>query len=278
MKQRKFALIGAAGFVAPRHMQAIKDVGGLLVAAYDLRDSVGILDSYFPECLFYTDWARFDGACQEIGIDFVVVCTPNHIHVRNCLWALSIGADVVCEKPLALHSSDLELLRESCDITHQQINVIMQLRNGRPTLANLKTRNAVNVYYHTPRGNWYHKSWKGDNKLSGGLATNIGVHLFDWLLWHFGPAGEINLDVNDRDTISGYLELERADVTFTLSIDKTEEMKPRRDVIVNNQMIRFDGTFEKLHTASYAAILTHQGWTIEDVAPSIKLIERMRNL
>lgn len=278
MKQRKFALIGAAGFVAPRHMQAIKDVGGLLVTAYDPNDSVGILDSYFPECLFYTDHTRFARVTREVGVDYVVICSPNSWHVNHCLWALSIGADVICEKPLALYSSDLEILRESCDITGQQINVIMQLRNGRPTMANLGSFNAVNVYYHTPRGNWYQKSWKGNPKLSGGLATNIGVHLFDWLLWHFGPAGDIILDVNDRDTISGYLELERADVTFTLSIDKTDDMKPRRDVIVNDQMIRFDGTFEKLHTASYAAIITHRGWTIEDVAPSIRLIERIRNL
>ncbi|MEO8823269.1 MAG: Gfo/Idh/MocA family oxidoreductase, partial [Ginsengibacter sp.] len=229
---KNFALVGAAGYIAPRHMKAIKDTGNELIAALDKNDSVGILDSYFPKADFFTEFERFDRHIEKLkrkGIktDFVSVCSPNYLHDAHIRFGLRIGANVICEKPVVLNPWNIDALAEIEKETGNKIFTILQLRLH-PSIIALKAKidsekdnqmHEVNLDYITSRGHWYYASWKGDIQKSGGIATNIGVHFFDMLMWIFGDVKENTVIVHSKDTASGILKLEKANVKWRLSID-----------------------------------------------------------
>ncbi len=280
--QKNFALIGVAGYIAPRHLQAIKAVGGNLVAALDIADTVGILDAYFPKCEFFTDeFAFYDFLMDKAHIDYLVVCSPNHLHETHCIAGLKLNADVICEKPLSLTTESLQHLAEAQAYTNKNIYTILQLRLH-PLLVALKqemekasaTSHSVKIEYFTPRGNWYHKSWKGDIQKSGGIATNIGVHLFDLAYWLFGEMESIEVEKNTATESIGILKLNQATVHWHLNIET--ENTTKRQIVVDDKCIEFTNGFTDLHTISYQAILNQQGFTIDVVRPSIDMVERIR--
>ena len=229
---KNFALIGAGGYIAPRHLRAIRDTGNRLVAAYDKFDSVGIMDSYFPEAAFFVEQELFDRHCSKIknsenNIDYVSICTPNYLHDAHMRYGLRLGADVICEKPLVLNPWNVDALQTIEEETGKKIYTILQLRLH-PSIIALKQQIAegpknkiydVDLTYITSRGNWYHTSWKGDIRKSGGIATNIGVHFYDMLQWVFGRVCRIIVHVSSHDRVAGYLELEHARVRYFLSIN-----------------------------------------------------------
>ncbi|MFZ9505133.1 MAG: Gfo/Idh/MocA family protein, partial [Cyclobacteriaceae bacterium] len=229
---KKFALIGAAGYIAPRHLQAIRDTGNTLIAALDRSDTVGILDSYFPEADFFTEFERFDRHLDKLKrqgnkIDFVSICSPNYLHDSHIRFALRHGADAICEKPLVLNPWNVDALSEIEKETGKKVFTILQLRHH-PSIISLREKVKsgpvdkkydVNLTYMTSRGNWYHISWKGDDSKSGGITTNIGIHFFDMLIWVFGAVKGLEVYSLTEDTASGFIELERAKVNWTLSID-----------------------------------------------------------
>jgi len=284
-----FALMGAAGYVAPRHMKAIKEIGGNLVAAVDTHDSVGILDSYFPECEFFTEIERFDRHLELLkregkGIDYLSICSPNYLHDAHCRLGMRVGADVICEKPLVLFSKNIEQLQVIEKETGKKIYNILQLRYH-PELLKLKENLPsgmcrVNITYITPRGPWYDRSWKGNNKKSGGILTNIGIHLFDMLIWIFGKQLSFAINTMDKHTVEGTVYLDRAKANFLLSTDSG--LLPEghegafREITVNEELIRMDKVFADLHTEVYRDILNGGGYGIEDAKPSIELVWRMR--
>jgi len=282
---KNFVLMGAAGYVAPRHMKAIKSVGGDLVAAYDPHDSVGILDSYFPDCAFFTEFERLDRHIEKlrmkgIDIDYVSVASPNYLHDAHCRWALRIGADAICEKPLVNNVRNLFSLR---DLENgNKVYTILQLRLHENAiraakLASEKTFSKVRVNYCTPRGKWYMHSWKGDVSKSGGLATNIGVHLFDLVSWLFGPhggKGSVHVETSEPDVVSGRLTLSSADVEWRLSVRQDE--RPQRTFEINGEPIEFSEGFAGLHDKSYERILDGRGFGIIDAFHSIDICEAIR--
>lgn len=285
-----FALIGAAGFVAPRHMKAIKDCGGNLVAALDPHDSVGILDSYFPECSFFTEFERFDRHCSKLmksdkPIDYVSICSPNYLHDSHIRFALRLGAHAICEKPLVLKEKNLDQLKLVEEETQRKIYTILQLRLN-PDLKyykdNLDPNNHYNcdIRYVTPRGNWYLYSWKGNVEKSGGIATNIGIHLFDLMTWLFGDSCYdldkcVFIDEQSEKHIKGLICLERAFVDFYLSI----EGKPERTLFLGNgNKLEFSNGFTDLHTKSYLEILSGNGFGIEESRESIRICEYIRGI
>ncbi|MFN8261834.1 MAG: Gfo/Idh/MocA family oxidoreductase [Chitinophagales bacterium] len=280
---KNFALIGAAGYIAPRHLKAIKEVGGNLVAAYDVSDTVGILDSYFPDCNFFTDeFAFYDFLMDKCPVDYLVVCSPNHLHEEHCYAGLKLNADVICEKPLALTMESLQHLLDAESYTNKHIYTLLQLRLH-PMLMELKkvmeasqsAKHEVSVEYFTPRGKWYHASWKGDVKKSGGIATNIGIHLFDLVSWLFGEVKEVSVDKNNETESSGILQLEKASVQWNLSIDSG--LSPKRQITIDGKSYEFTEGFADLHTVSYQEILNGKGFTIHDVKPSVDIVEQIRN-
>lgn len=279
----KFAIIGIAGYIAPRHLKAIKEVGGNLVAALDIADSVGILDTYFPNCEFFTDeFAFYDYLMDKNAVDYLVVCSPNYLHEEHCYAGLKLNANVICEKPLSLTIESLANLREAETYTNKKIYTILQLRLH-PTLLALKNEIDNNgkdnydvvVKYFTPRGKWYHASWKGNIEKSGGIATNIGVHLFDLVTWLFGKVKDINVIENNSIVSKGTLQLAKANVEWNLSIEET--LTPKRQLIIDGKTIEFTDGFTDLHTQSYFEILNNNGFTIEAVKPSVEIIEKIRN-
>ena len=288
---KKFALIGGAGFVAPRHMKAIKDTGNELIAVLDPHDSVGIIDSYFPEASFFTEFERFDRHLEKLkrtgnGVDYISVCSPNYLHDAHCRLALRLGADAICEKPLVLNPWNLDQLQEIENETKKKIYSILQLRLH-PEIKELKEKmnhekHLVNLTYITPRGKWYGRSWKGDETKSGGLATNIGIHLFDVLLWLFGKVQKIEVNVKTNEMVCGIMELERANVVWFLSLNRRDipsGEKNRnfyRQMIVDGKEVRFDNVFNELHTEAYKQILDGNGFGIKDVRPSIELTFKIR--
>lgn len=281
MAAKTFALIGASGYIAPRHLKAIKDVGGVLTAALDLNDSAGILDSYFIDCRFFTDEFAFYDHLVENPVDYLVVCSPNDLHEEHCRNGLKLNAGVICEKPLTLTLESLENLKEAERYTDKRIHTILQLRLH-PVLVALKNELAasaaahdVELSYFTPRGDWYHHSWKGDLKRSGGIATNIGIHFFDLLVWLFGEVQSIEPGKQDAEHSAGSLVLERANVRWNLSIRK--DLAPQRSLIIDGQAYNFTDGFQNLHTACYEQILAGKGFTTEDVAASIFITESIRN-
>lgn len=289
---KRFAIIGVAGYVAPRHLKAIRDTGNILVAAMDKSDSVGILDQYFPDAAFFTEFERFERYLAKLknegqGIDYLVVCTPNYLHDSHVRFGLRLGADVICEKPLVLNPHNLAAIEEEENITGKKVFTILQLRL-QPVLIQLKKQleqknrhHQVNLEYITPRGKWYQYSWKGDISKSGGLATNIGIHLFDLLVWLFGDVKSIVLKQKLTDRMSGILELEQATVNWTLSINsedlKDKSQKSYRLLEVNEEKIEFDNGFHELHTKSYEEILQGKGFCVSDVSASIKIVSLIRS-
>jgi UDP-N-acetyl-2-amino-2-deoxyglucuronate dehydrogenase len=295
-----FALTGAAGFIAPRHLKAIRDTGHRLVAAIDPFDSVGILDSYFPDCAFFTEYERFDRHLEKLRraapheqVRFVSVCSPNHLHDAHIRTALRVGADAICEKPLVLNPWNLDALAELEAETGRRVWTILQLR-AHPALEALRERirsegagrrREVLLTYITSRGQWYLRSWKGISERSGGVATNIGVHFFDLLAWLFGGVGEIRVHRRDDRTCAGLLELEGARVRWFLSIDAAHLPPERRaagertfrSITVDGEEIEFSGGFADLHTEVYRRTLAGEGFGIEDARGSIEAVQRIRS-
>lgn len=295
---KNFVLIGAGGYIAPRHMKAIKDTGNNLLAALDKHDSVGILDSYFPQADFFTEFERFDRHIEKLRrqgthTDYVTVCSPNYLHDAHIRFGLRIGADVICEKPLVLNPWNVEALMEIEKETQRNVYTILQLRLH-PAVIALREKiqqgpagkkYEINLHYITSRGHWYHTSWKGDIQKSGGIATNIGVHFFDMLLWIFGDLQESVVTEHSAEKAAGRLELEKATVNWFLSIDAEtlpEEAKKAgkrtyRSLKVDGEEFEFSEGFTELHTVSYEAILKGKGFRMEETLPSIRLVHQIRN-
>lgn len=296
---KKFALIGSAGYIAPRHMRAIKDTGNNLVAALDPFDSVGIIDSYFPSASFFTEFERFDRHLElqkrkgdNSGVDYVTVCSPNYLHDSHIRFALRLGADAICEKPLVLNPWNLDGLIEIEREHEKKVNTILQLR-VHPSIVELKEKidkenrsekYDVDLTYITSRGKWYLTSWKGDEKKSGGVATNIGVHFFDMLGHLFGPLQINRVHLKDETKSSGYLEFEKARVRWFLSIDGNDlpdavkgQKTTYRSITVGDEEIEFSGGFTDLHTVSYEKIINNEGFGLEDARPSIEIVSQIRN-
>ncbi len=285
---KRFALIGGAGFVAPRHMKAIKDTGNEIVAILDPHDSVGIIDSYFPEASFFTEFERFDRHLEKLrskgeGVDYISVCSPNYLHDAHCRLALRVGAHAICEKPLVLNPWNLDQLEEIELDTGKKIYSVLQLRLHKELIKLKQSLNddihRVDIEYITPRGKWYERSWKGDVTKSGGLATNIGIHLFDMVLWLFGEYKSLSVLVNETNYVSGVLSLERALVKFRLSTDRGFLPTGRgsyRSIEIDGKQVTLDDSFTDLHTEVYKDILKGGGFGIEDARPSIELVHKIR--
>jgi UDP-N-acetyl-2-amino-2-deoxyglucuronate dehydrogenase len=295
---RTFALIGAAGFIAPRHLKAIKETKNTLVAALDKFDSVGIMDSFFPEADFFTEFERFDRHIDKLKrqgkkIDFVSVCSPNYLHDSHIRFGLRNQADVICEKPIVLNPWNIDGLVEMEKETGKKVYNVLQLRLH-PTIIALKEKIAngpkdqiydVDLAYITSRGHWYHTSWKGDIQKSGGVATNIGVHFFDMLSWIFGPVKENIVHLSDADKAAGFLQLERARVRWFLSINydyipheiKAKGQRTFRSITVNGDEIEFSEGFTDLHTKTYQEILEGRGFGLENARNAINTVFNIRN-
>ena len=295
---KNFVLIGVGGYIAPRHMKAIKDTGNTLVAALDKHDSVGILDSYFPEADFFTEFERFDRHVeklrrQKVNIDFVSVCSPNYLHDSHIRFGMRIGADVICEKPLTLNPWNVDALMEIEEETGHKVFTILQLRLHPAIIAlREKINNAaatkkyrINLTYITSRGHWYHNSWKGDIQKSGGIATNIGVHFFDMLMWIFGDVKENIVLQHSNTTAAGLLILEKAEIEWFLSIDadtlpteiKQQGKRTFRSLSIDGEEFEFSEGFTDLHTKSYEAILAGQGFPLSETRRPIELVHHIRN-
>ena len=295
---KNFALIGAAGYIAPRHMKAIKDTGNNLIAALDKHDSVGILDNYFPEADFFTEFERFDRHLEKLkrqGIktDYLSVCSPNYLHDSHIRFGLRIGATVICEKPVVLNPWNIDALAEIEKETGNQVFTILQLRLH-PAIIALKEKveasttgkkHNVELQYITSRGHWYNTSWKGDIAKSGGIATNIGVHFFDMLMWIFGDVVENNVTTHSVQTASGHLELEKATVNWSLSVDantlpaeaKASGKGTFRALSIDGENFEFSDGFTELHTHSYTEIIAGRGFPISETRKAIELVHQIRN-
>ncbi len=299
---KNFALIGAAGYIAPRHMKAIKDTNNNLVAAMDKCDSVGIIDSYFPEADFFTEFERFDRHIDKLKrngqkIDYVSITTPNYLHDAHIRWALRSGANAICEKPLVLNPWNIDALKEIEKETGKKVYNILQLRLH-PSIIALKEKvekelkeNPDKVYdidltYLTSRGKWYFISWKGDEKKSGGIATNIGVHFYDMLSWIFGEVEENIVHVKTEYANAGFLKLKHANVRWFLSVIydyipdeiKAKGQRTYRSITVDGEEIEFSGGFTELHTRSYEEILKGNGFGLDEARKSIDIVSTIRNL
>jgi UDP-N-acetyl-2-amino-2-deoxyglucuronate dehydrogenase len=294
---KNFALIGTGGYIAPKHLTAIRDTKNDLLAALDRFDSVGILDSYFPHAHFFTEFERFDRHIDKLRrkgtqIDYMSICTPNYLHDSHIRFALRNHADAICEKPLVLNPWNLEALKVIETETGNKTFNILQLRLH-PTIIALKEKIAnskddkihdIDLTYLTSRGNWYFISWKGDQHKSGGIATNIGIHFFDMLQWIFGPVKENTVHVLEPDRAAGFLQLEKARVRWFLSInydyipDEIKKLGHRtyRAIKVDGEEIEFSEGFGNLHTRSYEEILKGNGFGLNDAMPSIQLSHDIR--
>lgn len=281
-----FGLIGAAGFVAPRHMKAIKDTGNELKVALDISDSVGVLDSYFPECKFFTQIERFDRhILKHENLDFISICSPNYLHETHCKFGLRLGCDIICEKPLSTTIENLEQLQKIEKQTGKKVYSILQLRLH-PSIRLLKKminpehHYNVTLDYITPRGPWYFQSWKGQVGKSGGIETNIGIHFFDMLIWLFGECEKFEIIFRDEMCSRGNLYLKGATVSWYLSLKKEnipdKSLKFYRSITIDDEEVRFDNVFSELHTESYQEILDGNGFGIEDSYEAIKLVEEIR--
>ncbi|MBA3985962.1 MAG: Gfo/Idh/MocA family oxidoreductase [Flavobacteriales bacterium] len=296
---KNFALIGAAGYIAPRHMKAIKDTGNTLVAALDTFDSVGIIDSYFPNADFFVEFERFDRHISKLqfdkkmNLDYVSICTPNYLHDSHIRFGLRQDADVICEKPLVLNPWNIDALQQVEKQTGRQIFNILQLR-VHPSIIALKQKidngpkdkiYDVDLTYLTSRGNWYYTSWKGDAGKSGGIATNIGVHFYDMLSWIFGDVKENRVHIHTHDRAAGFLHLERARVRWFLSIN--EDVLPQaamengqrtyRSITIEGEELEFSEGFTDLHTLSYQDILDGNGYGIDAARQAIEIVHDIRN-
>jgi len=295
---KKFALIGVAGYIAERHLRAIKDTGNTLVASLDKFDCVGKIDSYFPDSDFFTEYERFDRHIDKLKrkgkkIDYVSICTPNYLHDSHIRFALRQGAEAICEKPVVLNPWNIDALQEIEKETGKKVNNILQLRLH-PSIIALKQKIDhapkdkvfdVDLTYITSRGNWYFISWKGDLEKSGGVATNIGVHFYDMLTWIFGDVKENIVHLSKDRKAAGYLKLEKANVRWFLSVDyddlpkdiKQKGQRTYRSITVENEEIEFSGGFTDLHTQTYQQILEGKGFGLEETKKSIETVFQIRN-
>ncbi len=296
--EKTFALIGAAGYIAPRHMESVANTGNQIVAALDPNDSVGIIDSYFPSARFFTEFERFDRHIDMLRrkqepIDYLSVCSPNYLHDSHARFGLRSGADVICEKPIVLNPWNIDGLQEMERETGKRVFTILQLRHHESVLAlkekvqaNASTKYDVDLTYITSRGRWYHTSWKGDESKSGGIATNIGVHFYDMLHFVFGDLQHSELHYRDHKTSCGYLEYQHARVRWCLSIDAQNlpdsaiqaGQRTFRNISIGENEFEFSGGFTDLHTKSYAAILNGDGYGLEDNRVAIETVANLRNL
>lgn len=297
---KRFALMGAAGYVAPKHMKAIQENGHTLVAALDPCDSVGILDAYFPEASFFIELERFDRHLEKLkrkgeAIHYISICTPNYLHDAHIRFGLRYGANVICEKPTVLNPWNMEALMEVENEWNAKVYTILQLR-WHPVILALKQqvqqtdlqkqpKYKIQLTYIAPRGKWYHASWKGDDQKSGGIATNIGIHFFDMLLWIFGAVQHQQVWQRSHDRVSGRIELAHAEVDYFLSINRellsqvpnADLSSAYRALTIDGQAMDFSHGFENLHHISYQKILSGQGFSLSDAAPSIALVHDIRN-
>ncbi len=294
---KNFAITGVAGYIAPRHLQAVKETGNNLIAACDPHDSVGILDRFFPNAAFFTEFERFDRHLEMLRrnpegekTDFVSICSPNHLHDAHIRLALRVGADAICEKPLVLNPWNLDALEDLEREYEKRIYTILQLRLH-PSLLELRkkiktktNRHSVDLTYITSRGLWYNYSWKGVKEKSGGIATNIGIHFFDMLIWLFGDVEGIKLNVNETNKMGGELRLKNADVKWFLSLDRSDlpesavsTNKPTfRSIKVDGEEIQFHEGFTDLHTKVYEETIAGRGFGIKDARKSIELVYKIR--
>ena len=294
-----FAITGVAGYIAPRHLKAIYDTGNKIIAALDPNDSVGALDHYDLNIPFFTEFERFDRHLEKLRrgpesdrADYVTICSPNYLHDAHCRMALRVGANVICEKPLVINPWNLDALQEIENETGGRINTILQLR-VHPALIALHDKllatqsnqqHDVQLTYVTARGNWYHRSWKGDPEKSGGVAVNIGIHFFDLLLWLFGSVGDCRVYLAEPKRMAGFVELQHARVKWLLSIDGADlPFKPEpgvrttyRSITVDGEEIEFTDGFTGLHTRVYEQTLAGDGFDIQDVRPATDLTYRIR--
>jgi len=295
--QKSYALIGAAGYIAPRHMRAIKDTGGNLISAFDPNDSVGIIDSYFPDARFFTEFERFDRHIDKLtrrghSVDYMTVCSPNYLHDAHCRFGLRAGADVICEKPSVLNPWNIDGLAEMEEATGKIVYSILQLRLH-PAIIALKKKieaqpdkiHDIDLTYITSRGNWYHASWKGSVEKSGGVASNIGVHFYDMLGFIFGKCRKNIVHLRENNHSAGYLEFEKAHVRWFLSVDRHDlpesvqgKQPTYRSITVDGHEIEFSGGFSDLHTTSYEEILAGRGFRLDQVRPSIDIVSNIRDM
>ncbi|MBK9779905.1 MAG: Gfo/Idh/MocA family oxidoreductase [Anaerolineales bacterium] len=294
---KNFAVIGAGGYIAPRHLRAIRDTGNRLVAAVDPKDSVGVLDQYSFDIRFFTEIERFDRyleklrrGSEEERVHYVSVCSPNYLHDSHCRLALRVGADVICEKPLVINPWNLDALEEIEAETKHRVHTILQLRvhpaliQLRESLLASKEMHDVELTYITSRGPWYQVSWKGNHDKSGGVATNIGIHFFDLLMWLFGSVNGIKVYHVDNERMSGFIELENARVRWFLSVDKNDlpvqakanNKTTYRSITVDGKEIEFSEGFTDLHTKVYEETLAGRGFGIKDARPSVQLTHDIR--
>lgn len=296
---KNFAITGVGGYIAPRHLKAIRETGNRLVAAVDPKDSVGMLDQFGFETRFFTEFERFDRHLEKLRrgpeaqrVDYLSICAPNYLHDAHCRAALRVGAHAICEKPLVINPWNLKPLEELEAETGRRIYNVLQLR-VHPKLVQLREQliqargrgqRDVVLTYVTARGPWYHVSWKGQIEKSGGVATNIGIHLFDLLLWLFGAAGECHVHHSDSQRIAGFLELEHARVRWFLSVDHRDlpfaaepgKRTTFRSITVDGEELEFTEGFTDLHTRIYEEVLAGRGFGIADARPSIELVHRLR--
>ena len=303
MNKKNFALIGASGYIAPRHMKAIKETGNELVAALDPYDGIGIIDSNFPQANFFTEFERFDRFVdkwrRDTGkkIDYVSICSPNYLHDAHIRFALKSGADSICEKPLVLNPWNLDQLKIIEQETEQKVYNILQLRLH-PSIISLKNKVAkelesnpnkiynIDLTYLTSRGKWYFISWKGDEAKSGGIASNIGVHFYDMLTWIFGKVEESVVHIKTPDCNAGSFRLKNANVRWFLSVNydyipqdiREAGQRTYRSITIDNEEIEFSGGFTDLHTRSYEEILKGNGFGIDEAYNSISIVSTIRNL
>jgi UDP-N-acetyl-2-amino-2-deoxyglucuronate dehydrogenase len=290
-----FALIGASGYIAPRHMKAIKAVGGELKVAFDPNDSVGIIDSHFPDAHFFSEFERFDRHIDKLyrrdeRIDYISICSPNYLHDAHCRFALRSNADAICEKPLVLNPWNIDGLQEIEAHTGRRISTILQLRLH-PAIIALKERVAaaknnafsVDLTYIASRGRWYHASWKGDEAKSGGVATNIGIHFFDMLTYVFGPPTMNVAHMREDSRAAGYLVCGRASIRWFLSVDRRDlppsvakDKTTFRSIMIDGEEAEFSDGFGDLHTRSYEEILAGRGFNLDEVRPSVDIVSAFR--
>jgi UDP-N-acetyl-2-amino-2-deoxyglucuronate dehydrogenase len=295
---KNFALIGAAGYIAVRHLKAIKETGNNLIAALDKNDSVGILDSYFPDADFFIEFERFDRHIEKLKrnnkkVDFISICTPNYLHDAHIRFALRNNADAICEKPLVLNPWNIDALSEIEKETGRKINTILQLRLH-PAIIELKKKIEadksgkiydIDLTYITSRGHWYFTSWKAQDEKSGGIATNIGVHFFDMLTWIFGDVKQNIVHISEPKRAAGYLELKKARVRWYLSIDfetlpeeiKTKGQRTFRSITIEGKELEFSEGFTDLHTRTYEEILNGNGFSIDTSRMSIQTVYDIRH-
>lgn len=297
---KKFALIGAAGYIAPRHMKAIKDTNNQLVAALDKNDSVGVIDSYFPEAHFFTEFERFDRYIDKLnrknsGVDYISIASPNYLHDAHIRFSLRSGAQAICEKPLVLNPWNIEGLIDIEKATGCKVYNILQLRLHESVIElrrRVKLELEVNpgkifdvdLTYITSRGNWYHASWKGESNKSGGIATNIGVHFYDMLSWVFGDVKENIVHLNEQDSAAGFLEFGCARVRWFLSVNydsipdeiKASGKRTYRSITIDGDELEFSEGFTELHTRSYERILEGRGFGLEEARSSIQMVHDIR--